>query len=103
MRKRIKKGGFCVSRRYLITATIFCIAGHDLSLHLSFGFIQSKPVSRLLSFLLPAARVGSCGSVKVQILQDEGSVHWCYGNFVASPYLAEVLAHSHVVNSICRA
>lgn len=41
------KGGFCVSQRYLITATTFCIAGHDLSVHLGLGFIQSKPVSRL--------------------------------------------------------
>lgn len=47
-------GGFCDSWRYFI-AILFCIAGHDLSVHLSLGFIQSKPVSDFPSFFLLAA------------------------------------------------
>lgn len=99
--KREKWGILCFS-----VVSYYCnclyIAGHDLSLYLGLRFIQSKPVSRLPSFCLLASRVGSCWSIKAQILQNEGSVHSCCENFISLLSLTEAAVHSRMVNSICR-
>lgn len=79
-----------------------CIAGHDLSLYLGLGFIQSKPVSHLPPFCLPASRIGSWQSIKVQILQNESSIHSRCKNLVSLLSWTEAVLHSQAVNSICR-
>lgn len=80
-----------------------CIAGHDLSLYLGLGFIQSKPVSHLPSFCLPGLHFGSYQSINIQILQDEGSIHSCCKNSVSLLSLTKAAVHFQAVNSFCRA